>query len=252
MKQAAYSRPLMIGHRGAAGEAPENTIASFLLAVEQGCDMIELDVHLSADGRLVVIHDETLERTTDRTGRIREMTVAEILEADAGIRFSERFRWERVPLLEEVYDAVPPHVQINVEVKNGYDGAIEPVLDAFLAEGDRLPRTVVSSFDHKLLARMKNNNSGLRIGLLYAGKLIDHAGYAAIMGCPVYSLHPHFHSIDAEDVARAKAAGLAVYPYTPNSEADMKSMIDLGVSGIITDFPERLKRLLEPVIDHRF
>ncbi|WP_238590775.1 glycerophosphodiester phosphodiesterase [Paenibacillus beijingensis] len=243
--QTAYLRPLIIGHRGAAGEAPENTMASFLLAVEQGCDMIELDVHLTADGKLAVIHDETLDRTTDRKGIIRGKTYAEISEADAGSWFAERFRGERVPLLEEVYEAVPQHVQINVEVKNGYGGAIEPVMDAFLGDGDRLQRTVVSSFDHKLLARMNRSRTDLKIGLLYAGRLIDHAGYAGIMGCPVYSLHPHFHSIDAEDVARAKDAGIAIYPWTANHEADLQSLIDLGVAGIITDFPVRLKRMLE-------
>jgi glycerophosphoryl diester phosphodiesterase len=235
---------MIIGHRGAAGEAPENTLGAFRLALEQGCQGIELDVHLSADGRLIVCHDETLDRTTDRSGRIHDMRAEEIREADAGAWFSEKFRGEKVPYLEEVFELTPPGIMINVEVKHIYGGRLEAVLLELLRRTGRLGDVVVSSFDHKLLARIKQQEAEIRIGLLYSADLINHAGYAELLGVPVFSLHPHHLLIGAEDVAEARRRGLAVYPFTANSEEDLRALIRQGVSGIITDFPARFAALL--------
>ncbi|WP_341278890.1 glycerophosphodiester phosphodiesterase family protein [Paenibacillus sp. FSL H8-0537] len=242
-KQA--KRPLIIGHRGAAGEAPENTLASFQLAADQGCDMVELDIHLSADDKLVVCHDATLDRTTTQTGLIRSMNYEAISKADAGSKFAEAFRGQRAPLLEEVYALLPKPIEINVEAKDSYNGALDEALDVFLQQPGRMERTVVSSFDHKLLARLKARMPELRIGLLYGAALIAPAAYAGLMGCEVFSLHPHYSGIDAEDTAEAAKAKIAVYPYTVNEEQDFLSLIDRQVDGIITDFPGRLKQLLD-------
>ena len=114
-------KPIIIGHRGAAGEAPENTLASFALALEQGAQAIELDVHVTKDGEIVVCHDETLDRTTNGSGLICDQNWKDIQMLDAGAWFSEKFKGERIPLLSEVFDLVPLGTLINVEVKHAYE-----------------------------------------------------------------------------------------------------------------------------------
>lgn len=238
-------KPLVIGHRGAAGEAPENTLGSFALALQQGAEGIELDVHISRDGEIVVCHDPTLDRTTNGSGLICEKSWNEIKLLDAGSWFSEAYIGERVPLLSEVFELVPRGILINVEVKHAYEGQMEKVLLAFLRESSRLEDVVISSFDHKVIRRIKQAEPEARVGLLYAANLIDHAAYVQQIGIDVYSLHPHHECIEQEDVAGASAAELAIYPYTVNDLVDYKRMIACGVSGIITDYPARLRELLK-------
>jgi glycerophosphoryl diester phosphodiesterase len=237
-------KPIVIGHRGAAGEAPENTLASFALALKQGAEGIELDVHLTSDSEIVVCHDPALDRTTNGSGLIYEKSWEEIKFLDAGIWFSEAHRGERVPLLREVFELVPQGILINVEVKHAYEGRMEKALLAFLRESGRMEDVVISSFDHKVIQRIKKAEPRVKVGLLYAANLIDHAAYAKHIGVDVYSLHPHYQCIEKEDVASAAAAGLAIYPYTVNDLMDYKRMIASGVSGIITDYPAKLRDLL--------
>ncbi|MGO4270705.1 glycerophosphodiester phosphodiesterase [Paenibacillus sp. TAF58] len=237
-------KPIIIGHRGAAGEAPENTLASFALAVEQGAEGIELDVHITKDGEIVVCHDATLDRTTNGSGLICDHSWSELKSLDAGAWFSEAFTGERLPLLCEVFDLLPRGFFINVEVKHAYEGRMERALLALLRESSRMENVVISSFDHKVIHRIKQAEPALKVGLLYAANLIDHTAYAGQMGVDVFSLHPHHHCIEQEDVAAAVASGLAVYPYTVNELSDYRRMIASGVSGIITDYPARLRELL--------
>ncbi len=237
-------KPIVIGHRGAAGEAPENTLASFALALEQGAEGIELDVHITKDGEIVVCHDATLDRTTNGSGLICDHSWSELKSLDAGSWFSEAFTGERLPLLREVFDLLPRGFFINVEVKHAYEGRMEKALLAFLRESSRMEDVVISSFDHKVIRRIKQAEPGVKVGLLYAANLIDHAAYAGQMGVEVFSLHPHHQCIEQEDVAAAVSSGLAVYPYTVNDLADYHRMIASGVSGIITDYPARLRELL--------
>ncbi|UJF31925.1 glycerophosphodiester phosphodiesterase [Paenibacillus hexagrammi] len=233
-------RPLIIGHRGAAGEAPENTLASFELALKQGADGIELDVHLTQDGQIVVCHDPTLNRTTNGTGYIVQQSLESIQQLDAGAWFGDAFRGERVPTLREVFEAVPEGKLINVEVKHAYEGRMEHVLLSFLRRSGRMQDVVVSSFDHKCIKRLKVSEPELQVGLLYAANLIDHSAYAELLGVEVYSLHPHYEGIGASDIKLAVEKGLHVYPYTVNREEEYRRLIEAGVSGIITDFPARL------------
>jgi glycerophosphoryl diester phosphodiesterase len=241
----AITRPFIIGHRGAAGDAPENTLASFALALEHGADGIELDVHLSKDGRIVVCHDLALDRTTNGKGWIFETNYEDIRKLDAGSWFSAKYTGEPVPLLDEVFDIVPRHALINIEVKYAYDGHMERVLLDFLRERERFDNIVISSFDHKCALRIKQDEPRAEIGLLYAANLASHAGYARGLGAEVLSLHPHHQLIGADDVAEANQAGLRTYPYTANDEEDLQRLIDAGVSGIITDYPARLAALLQ-------
>jgi glycerophosphoryl diester phosphodiesterase len=238
-------KPLVIGHRGAAGEAPENTLASFQMAILQGAGGIELDVHLSKDGDIVICHDATIDRTTDGSGVIHEMTTSEIKRCDAGSWFSKVFQGQQIPLLSEVFDLVPEDVLINVEIKQSYGGEMEFRLLDFLSQRGRLKNVVISSFDHKSLRRIKQLEPEAQVGLLYAANLINHAQYAQKFDVHIHSLHPHFQSIEKLDVNDALFAGLAVYPYTVNHTQDLRKMIEYGVTGIITDFPARLAELLK-------
>ncbi|MBZ4645997.1 MAG: glycerophosphoryl diester phosphodiesterase [Petroclostridium sp.] len=239
-------KPLIIAHRGASGESPENTFASFRLAIEQGCDAIELDVHLSADGELIVCHDDFINRTTNGIGKISDMTVSELKKYDAGIWYHERFKGEKIPLLEEVFDLVPKEVIINVEIKNipSYYPDIERKLLELMIKKDRIYNVVISSFDHQCLQQIKLLEQEVKIGLLYSSNLAHHRGYANIFEMPVYSLHPYYQSINQQNIIDAINHGLEVYAWTVNEYRDMNKLIDFGVTGIITDFPEKLKKVL--------
>lgn len=238
------NKPIVIGHRGAAGEAPENTLKSFALAIEQGADGIELDVHLSLDGEIVVCHDYSLDRTTNGSGLICEKSWEYIKGLDAGSWYSEAFIEERVPLLSEVFEIIPRGLLINVEVKHAYEGKMGDALLSFLRESGRMDDVVISSFDHKVIRRIKLAEPAVKVGLLYAADLIHHAAYAQQMGVEVHSLHPSHHFFAKEDAALATAAGIATYAYTANDVRDYLRLIDAGVTGIITDFPAKLRKML--------
>ncbi|WP_159885931.1 glycerophosphodiester phosphodiesterase [Paenibacillus puerhi] len=244
-EHATNAKQLIIGHRGAAGEAPENTLASFRLALEQGADAIELDIHETADGELIVCHDHTVDRTTDGSGFIEQLTMEELRRLDAGSWFDERFAGERLPLLADVLALTPPGIMINVEIKCGYSARLSGELQRLLKEYDRLATVVVSSFGHKTLHRLKRDIPELRIGLLYVGGFVHHARLAELSDMEVYSLHPHYLSMDAEDVAQAVSAGLQVYPYTVNDPVHLTRAVEAGFSGIITDYPARLREILQ-------
>lgn len=240
-------RPLILAHRGASGDAPENTLAAFQLALRQGCDGIELDIHLSKDGQLVVIHDDTIDRTTNGKGTVGEMTVSELKKYDAGRWFSERFRGERIPLLEEVFSIVPKEIFINIEIKNipsHYEGIEEKLINLLEASG-RTKQVIVSSFDHQCLYRLKKRNSDVKIGLLYKENVVDHVNFANMFGLPVESLHPDYKAIGRNDIQKAVRRGIKVFPWTVNTKNGMKKMIEAGVSGIITNYPNRLKELID-------
>ncbi|GIP35713.1 glycerophosphodiester phosphodiesterase [Paenibacillus sp. J2TS4] len=237
------NRTMIIGHRGAAMDAPENTLVAFQKALEQGAEGLELDIHLSADGEIVVCHDSTVNRTTDGTGAIRAMTVSDLKKLDAGVRYGEAFRGERIPLLSEVFEAIPKQIMINIEVKNVYDGLIEGRLVDLLKRSDRLESVVVSSFRHQSLVRLKKLEPELKVGILY-DELYSHKGYADLSPVPLYSLHPHYINIGDEDIRELRESGYEVYVYTVNDEQSMRRMIASGVSGIITDCPGKLKKLM--------
>lgn len=233
----------VIGHRGAAGEAPENTLGSFALAVEQGADAIELDVHLSKDGSIVVCHDAKVNRTTTGRGPIVQLTTEELKQLDAGLWHSDRYAGERLPLLEEVFDLIPSFVSVNVEMKID-SSELRDGLIGLLRGRNMLDRVFVSSFHHEGLIRMKQAEPGLRIGLLIDKKPIMPEDAMRKYGVELYSMHPHHKLVNPKWMEQANRLGIRVYPWTVNAAPRMKELITLGVSGIITDFPARLRALL--------
>jgi len=236
---------LVIAHRGTSSEAPENTLAAFRLALAQGCDAIELDIHLSADGRVIVCHDATIDRTTNGSGAIAEMTAAQLQQYDAGSWFGESFASERLPLLDEVLDLVPASVGINIEIKSYKHPEAERTLVALLEARNRLDSVFFSSFGHECLLRLKRWSPASKIGLLYEKDEKDYPGYFKRNQTDGYSLHPSHEIVDASYVEAAKRQGLKVYPWTIDDPQRMRELIRAGVSGIITNRPKLLRELLK-------
>ncbi len=239
------SKPLVIAHRGASAYAPENTIGAFLLGVEQSCDMIELDIHLTKDEQIVVCHDYTLDRTTNGKGAIAELTYDEIRVYDAGSWFGAEFASERVSLLEDVLQAVPSRVTFNVEIKSGDEPEINRILIELLEKTGRMESTVVSSFNHNCLVKLKKLAPNIRIGLLYDKGKIDIQAFEKKHGVGLFSLHPHHGLVNEHMVKSAADFGVVVYPWTVDEEGRQIELIQAQVAGIITNKPDQLVRLLQ-------
>lgn len=201
-------------------------------------DGVELDVQRTRDGALVVIHDETVDRTTDGTGRVADLTLDELRKLDAGSWRSPEFAGERVPTLEEVVSAVPAPVALFVELKDPsrYPG-IEREVVALLRDRALLERAGISSFDHSSLARVRETDSAVRIGFLFS-RHPDPIPAARALGA--VAIHPPFRELTSDLVAEAHAVRLAVLAYTVNEPADVATARALGVDGIFSDHPERI------------
>ena len=227
---------LVIAHRGASGTCPENTLAAFQRAVELGAHMIELDVQVTRDHEVVVMHDWTLDRTTDGTGAVGAVTFADLQRFDAGTWFHARFRGERVPSLAEVLAAVA--LPVNVELKPvGDDGLVERALAVVDAAGAGA-RVVFSSFDAASLVRLRGRDSGARIGVLWEDAPIEE-GVRLAERVGARTLHVRKDAITEAVLAAARAGGLGVLGWTVNDPRDCDRLDAAGVDGVFTDFPER-------------
>lgn len=240
-------RPMIIAHRGWSGKAPENTMAAFRLAMELDVDGIELDVHMSRDGHVVICHDERLERTTDGSGLIVEHDLDQLKRLDAGRWFSEEFAGERIPTLRELFEAVTasgwPGL-INVELKSGpilYPG-LEEAVASLAREYQLVERILVSSFNHYALVEMKRVAPQIKTAPLYMAALYEPWRYALDLGCEV--LHPMYPSAHPMIIAGAHQAGVTVNAWTVNDPDLARHLADAGVDGIITDHPDRIREAL--------
>ena len=218
---------LVIGHRGAAGLAPENTLASFRRAVELGVDAVELDVHV-VEGELVVIHDDSVDRTTDGTGPLKDYRLGPLRELDAG-------DGERIPLLEEVFEAVPGSVGINVELKGPGSG---PVLADRLRDDGRA--VLVSSFDRQELREFHTRRPEVPCAPLHHRLRPGMAAEARNLDA--WSINVAEGLVDRTLVERLGAEGFPVLAYTVNDPARATHLAELGAGGVFTDFPDRIGR----------
>jgi glycerophosphoryl diester phosphodiesterase len=244
---------LNIAHRGANSLAPENTLAAFRKAVELGSDGFELDVQFSRDGKLVVIHDEKVDRTTNGKGLVKDLTLAELKDLDAGSWFGPEFGKEKIPTLDEVlgeFQGVDLH--INIEIKSGivlYPG-IEKAVVTRVKDSKREESVLISSFNHYSLVACRQLNPEIRIGILYMAGLYEPWNYAKSLGC--YAIHPLFYGIQPEIIMGCKKAGLAIYAWTVNDPLYMAALAQGGVDAIITDRPQDLKIVLGRGKDESF
>lgn len=239
--------PLNLAHRGARQVAPENTIPAFLKAMELGANGVELDVQLSRDGAIVVIHNFTLDKTTSGAGPVAAHTLAELRALDAGAWFDPGWRGTPIPTLAEVFEALPPHAYVNVELK--YEGilsnGLEQAVASFIAEGDLYGRVIVSSFNPFLLARLQRLDPRIPIGLLYAPDMpagLRHGELARWLRPD--ALHPLFIQLRRPLVAAAHARGCKVNTWTVNNPEVMHLLLEWGVDAIITDVPDVLSGVL--------
>ena len=236
----------IVGHRGAAGCAPENTLAAWNEGLAQGADIIELDVQLSADGQVVVLHDDLLDRTTDGSGRVGDKTLAELKALDAGSWFAERFVGEPIPTLQEALAWARERVPLFVELK--YKGLTDPAvpghasLDAAavqqIVEQGMVERVMVISFNRQALKRVRARAPGLATGVLYAAGVIDPVALAHELGAN--AVMPWWRAVTAQDVALCHTAGLAVNVW--GSDADYAALLAAGVDCVNADHPAQVRR----------
>jgi glycerophosphoryl diester phosphodiesterase len=224
-------------HRGASGHAPENTLAAIRLAMEMGVEMCELDVQQTADGRLVVTHDDALDRTTNGKGKVWEMTLAELQQYDAGSWFDSRFAGEKLPALEEVIALVRGKMPLNIEAKiHGHERNFASLIVETLRRERFDDECVVTSFDHKVVDEIKTLAPELAVGYIFGWREFS----AAVFSGKAELLSAHYSLVDAAFLERAHAAGKKVHVWTVNDQWLMRRMIEMGVDGIITNYPDRL------------
>jgi glycerophosphoryl diester phosphodiesterase len=251
-------RPRLFGHRGAAGVAPENTLASFERGIADGAELLELDVHATRDGVVVVIHDPTLDRTTDAQGPVRDLAFTELGRHDAGFRFESegahpfRGRGIRVPSLQQVLDRFPT-VPLNIEIKQA-DPPIEPLVARLLAENRALDRVLLAAEDDAIMKRIRATVPEVSTSLSYgevkeffercfAGDLGGYTPPGLALQIP-----PRFGDIDLvtpDTLDAAHLLGLEMHLWTINEETEMERLLALGADGLMSDFPAILRRVAD-------
>jgi glycerophosphoryl diester phosphodiesterase len=227
-------------HRGASRIAPENTLAAFRAAEAAGADGIELDVHLSRDGVPVVIHDDTLDRTTDGHGPVRKARWSELRRLDAGKWFSADFSAERLPSLEEVLSWAAGRLRLNLEIKDTLAG--RAVLE-LLSDFPRA-RILVSSFDHRLLEDLHMGVPDLPLAFLVDSRFWRRA-LSRAAACGAEALNPRYDRVSRPMITSCRSRGVAVYPWTVDEAETLVHLCRLGVDGVFTNDPESVVRSLE-------
>ncbi|WP_285768186.1 glycerophosphodiester phosphodiesterase [Peribacillus sp. SI8-4] len=230
----------IFAHRGSKGTHPENTIAAFQKAAETGADGIEFDVHLSADGELVIIHDETLDRTTSLTGYVKEYTAQQLKTGDAGVKYAKEFIGERIPFLGEVFDwAKANRLWMNVEIKTdklAYEGIEQKIIDS-IRHHKMEHRVILSSFNHQSIEKVKLLAPDLERALLFE-ELPDNLEQI-LRDKQESGFHPDKNSLTEATNELAKTLGYKIRPWVANEEADVIKLAKMGVDVIMTDYPER-------------
>jgi len=239
---------MVISHRGFSGVAPENTMAAFKKAIELGVDMIELDVHLSKDGQVVVIHDDTLNRTTNGKGKVANYTLSELKQLNAGSWFGSQFSGEKIPTLKEVLELSRGRVLVNIELKKGDLGQytmidlVDRSFDEVIKMGME-DRVVFSSFDPFPLGGIQERSPRIQVNFLYNKPWTSLQ--EVIGGHPFFILTFRKSVLTQAHISKAHQEGIKVNVYTLNTEEEIAQFLQWGVDGIITDYPDRLIRILQ-------
>ena len=253
-------KPRVIGHRGAAGAAPENTVASFEWAVADGADIVEIDVHATRDGQIVVIHDDTVDRTTDGVGAVKEMSLAELKRLDAGYRFPGdggdypfRGRGVAIPTLAELLHRLRD-IKAIVEIKQSDPPIVDGVLGAVLRAGKENDVLLATERDDVMrdIRAALGPNASIATGFCHGevAAFIDRLSRGALAGYRppggAFQVPPAFAGVELITPASIRAAhalGLELYVWTINDPAEIKRLLELGVDGIISDYPARVAAL---------
>ena len=224
---------LKIGHRGAKGPEPENTLISFQKALDMQVDGIELDVHLCSDGEIIVIHDETVDRTTNGTGLVNKLSLREL----KALRINEK---HEVSTLREVFELVNQNCFINIELKT-YETAdkVVELIEEYVSEKNwNYSHFLISSFDWNALQQVRFLSDEIQLGVLTETDLELALAFAKFIQAK--SIHPHFHLLNKENVLKIQEKGIQVFPWTVNEVEDIAKIKGYNVNGIISDFPNRI------------
>ncbi len=224
---------LKIGHRGAKGYVPENTIISFQKAIELGCDGIELDVHSSFDGEIMVIHDEKIDRTTNGRGFVNQMNLSELKTFKIDNK-------HEIPTLEEVFELINHNFFINIELKSyeTVEKVIKIVEKYILEKRFSYSNFIISSFDWNALQQVRFLNNEIQIGVLTATDLDLAFAFAKFIKAK--TINPYFHLLNEENVAKIQEKGFEIHTWTVNEIQDIEKIKALKVDAIISDFPDRI------------
>ena len=232
---------LVFGHRGAMGYAPENTIPSFRLAVEMGVDGVELDVHMTRDGEVVVIHDFTVDRTTNGNGYVRDLTLEQVKRLDAGAKFGGKWRGVSVPTLEEVFREFGRRIKYKIEIKRGsdyYPGIERKVVELIRRYG---VDAQVISFDYDALSNVRAIDRDIEVGIIFIGRISWFIDIAKKLNAQW--LHPSQDLIDERGVELAHRLGFRVGAWTVNDEERARYLMSIGVDDITGNYPDRILRV---------
>lgn len=244
---------LIIGHRGACGYAPENTLVSFEEGIRRGADLLEMDVQLSKDNEVVVMHDTSVERTTNGEGHLRDLSWRKIKTLDAGGWYNPEFSDERVPHLSDVISRFrnrktarrhPVNLVVELKTVRGSGGSLADAVVALLHQDHFLERVIVISFDAVALQEVRAAHKSLPIGLLYSDGA-DEARIEQALAMGAHALFPRKTCVTAKGVAAAHKAGLALGTWTANTKNETKRLLTCGADAIATNYPDRLRALLE-------
>lgn len=238
--------PLIFAHRGSSGLYPENTMEAFACALRQKADGIELDVQLTRDGEVVVIHDHRLERTTNGTGLVQQYTLAELRHLNAGTWFHPRFQTTRIPTLAEVFTFMKPtRLQVIVELKNLLvpQPGLEEKVCSLIEQFQLGSRIILSSFNFNSLRKLKELNDTYQTALLYIGHLSEPWRTGIVYGAD--QLHVPYEEVTLSLGKESHKNGLSVIAWTVNQKKAMRRMLSMKVDGLITNYPLQAKKLIQ-------
>ena len=244
----ASARTRVIAHRGFSGAAPENTIAAVRAAIEIQADMAEIDVTLTSDGHIVVIHDETLDRTTNGSGLVSDFSLTALQQLEAGSWFAPRFAEERIPTLDAVLDEVEGRILLNVEIKSeSVDRGVVPKVASVIRKRGMIDQVVVSSFSPAALEQMHSEAPEILTAVLYNTKF--HKGQDSVeivtdLGATVFNIKRQ--RLTKKMMRRCADNDIPVGIYTVNKPARMRRLVKKGIDAIFTDHPDRLLEILNP------
>ncbi|MGN0394169.1 MAG: glycerophosphodiester phosphodiesterase [Coprococcus sp.] len=231
MTYVSLGKTLVSAHRGASTEAPENTIPAIQKAIDNEADYVEIDVRLTADGQVVLMHDASTKRTTDGKMKVEDSTYEELLTLDAGSWFSEEYKETRIPTLEEVIKLCKGRIMMNIELKPAdSSGALEEAVAKLITEYNMESQCIVTSFNQRSLLKMKSMNKGIVTGYIYTFGYSNNIEYK---GIDVLSISSKYLTRDV--VAGAHRKGIIVAAWTVNTSSEMRRMVAIGVDNIITD-----------------
>jgi glycerophosphoryl diester phosphodiesterase len=236
--------PWIIGHRGASGHAPENTLAAFEQAVELGAGFIETDLHLTRDAHFVAIHDRTLERTTNGHGAVRDFTLAQLRDLEAGLWYDRKYMGERIPTIEEILAFARNHdIVVYLELKYEAAWGMHHALVGALRNPEDAARTVVISFDAGTLADLRKLDATIMTGVLVEEARADLVKASVDAGAR--QLCPRSTLVTSALVDEAHRSDLHIATWTVNDPEEMRAVIAAGVDGVMTDFPDRLRSVID-------